>query len=147
MNPVVFNRDGKTYTTSKDVAAYFGKRHDNLIRDIQNLIDKGVLNFEEGYYKLPVTKDQLHRYYDMDRDGFTLLVMGFTGKKALDFKLRYIAAFNAMQEQLEKHALTLPDFRNPAIAARACALNGIMFWASDFEPLPERLKPVSLCMS
>ena len=58
----------------------------------------------------------------MTRDGFSLLVMGFTGEKALKFKLDFIEAFNRMESELKSQ---LPDFNNPAIAARA--------WADEFE--------------
>lgn len=62
--------------------------------------------------------------YLMNRDGFSLLVMGFTGKEALDWKLKYIEAFNAMEKRINNQ-LALPDFTNPAEAARA--------WAEQFE--------------
>lgn len=77
--------------TSKVVAAYFGKRHDNVIRDIENLLALEpaiALNFEAIELVIKVgfgtRKD---RAFEMTRDGFTLLAMGFTGKKALQFKL------------------------------------------------------------
>jgi anti-repressor protein len=54
----------------------------------------------------------------MNRDGFSLLVMGFTGSEALKFKIDFINAFNQMESKLR---LQLPDFTNPAIAARAWA--------------------------
>jgi phage regulator Rha-like protein len=58
----------------------------------------------------------------MDRDGFSLLVMGFTGNKALAWKLKYIEAFNRMEAELMKRqANVLPDFANPVEAARAWA--------------------------
>ena len=60
----------------------------------------------------------------MNRDGFSLLVMGFTGKEAIEWKLKYIEAFNEMEKKL-KNPLALPNFSNPAEAARA--------WADEFE--------------
>jgi hypothetical protein len=60
----------------------------------------------------------------MTRDGFTLLVMGFTGAKSTQFKLSYIKRFNEMEDQLSNHNTpALPDFSDPAAAARA--------WADD----------------
>jgi Rha family phage regulatory protein len=74
---------------SRDVAAFFGKRHDNVVRDIDNLLKElgegGLLNFEQTPYVDP-QNGQTYRRFDMDRDGFTLLAMGFKGKKALDFR-------------------------------------------------------------
>ena len=102
--PVVSARDGKVFANSRDVAASFGKNHRDVMRSIDNLIEQepslGVRNFAQGLYRLPETRDQEHRCFDMDRDGFTLLAMGFTGKKALKWKLRYIEAFNQMEAQL-----------------------------------------------
>jgi len=62
---------------------------------------------------------------DMTKDGFTLLAMGYTGPKALEFKQAYIERFNAMEAALKQQAPALPDFSNPAEAARA--------WASEYE--------------
>jgi len=62
----------------------------------------------------------------MNRDGFTLLAMGFTGNKAMEFKIDYIGAFNKMEKQIKTNSMTiLPDFTNPAEAARA--------WAEQYE--------------
>lgn len=110
--PVVFVADGEVFASSKDVAAYFGKRHDNVLRDIAALIktepdlarrqfgaEGGLLNFEETQYVDP-QNGQTYRHYVMTRDGFTLLAMGFTGEKALRFKIAYIGQFNAMEAEL-----------------------------------------------
>lgn len=115
--PVVFDRDGEVRTTSRDVADLFGKRHDNVLRDIATLVESGELGsggpliFEETPYLEPST-GQTYRQYEMSRDGFTLLAMGFTGKKALGFKMAYIAAFNAMEQQLRSRPAI--DLNNPA---------------------------------
>ena len=80
------------------VAERFGKRHDNVYRDIENLLkieDTPKKYFIESRYQHPQNK-QWYPEYLMTRDGFTLLAMGFTGKKALKFKLAYIEAFNKM---------------------------------------------------
>jgi len=90
----------KAITTSVMVAAHFKKRHDNVIRDIEELIKKGLLNFEESNYLNRQKKIQ--PMYEMDRTGFTLLAMGFTGDKALEFKIKYIQAFDAMEAALIK---------------------------------------------
>lgn len=104
--------NGKPTTLSTDVARYFGKQHFNVLRDIRNLLlqlsDGGVLNFEET----SVTDEQngqAYTAYRLTRDGFTLLTMGFTGKKALQFKLAYIDAFNQMEAKLRLMAPAAVD--------------------------------------
>lgn len=103
--PVVFVRDGSVYASSEDVAAFFGKQHNNVMRDIRTLIsnDKScALKFEQSQrdMKMPTGGTRNIAIYNMNRDGFTLLTMGFTGKRALNWKLKYIAAFNAMEAKL-----------------------------------------------
>lgn len=103
---------------SRHVAETFGKRHDNVLRDIENLIaqepDLGLLNFEETPYQLE-QNGQTYRCYTMDRDGFTLLAMGFTGSKALKWKLAYIGAFNKMEAALrEQPSSSMPALNDPS---------------------------------
>ncbi len=101
---LVEQHEGKAVTSSMKVAEVFGKRHDNVIRDIDNLLkDKSVaarLNFEECFKINELANGKKERYFEMDRDGFTLLAMGFTGKQALQFKLSYIDAFNKAESIL-----------------------------------------------
>lgn len=104
--PIVRMKGEAVFANSRDVAAYFSKEHRNVLIAIDKLLKdmgpEGVLNFKQGGYTLPATGDQLHRCYEMDRRGFTLLSMGFTGKKALAFKLRYIDAFEAAEDELRR---------------------------------------------
>ena len=116
--PVVYALEGTVFANSRDVAAYFEKRHDNVLRDIDNLItvapilNKGASSnlrrprhlspcFEKVPYVDP-QNGQTYRSFSMTRDGFTLLVMGFTGKTALGWKLSYIEAFNKMEAEISK---------------------------------------------
>lgn len=110
---IVFERGGKIVANSRDVATVFDKEHRNVLRDIRKLIgmrpELSRLNFEPAEYV--DEQGKARPTYDMDRDGFTLLAMGFTGEKALDFKLRYIAAFNAMEAALKSDAtVELPPY-------------------------------------
>ncbi|AMK11343.1 Rha family phage regulatory protein [Pseudodesulfovibrio indicus] len=89
---------GKATTTSLKVAEVFGKNHQHVMRDIRKLVEKGVSNFGQSSYINSQNKEQ--PMFLMDRDGFSLLVMGFTGDKALDWKLKYIEAFNKMEQTL-----------------------------------------------
>lgn len=117
--PVVFTRDGEVFATSRDVAAFFCKNHRDVMRAIDTLIeqeaDLGVRNFAQTPYVEPTT-GQTYRMYEMDRDGFTLLAMGFTGSKALKWKLRYIEAFKAMEAELRRIVQEGPaiDLNDPA---------------------------------
>jgi len=100
--PNVYNRDGRSWCSSLDVARHFGKRHDNLLPDIRSIIEatpeEGLLNFKESSYLNEQNKEQ--PCFEMTRSGFSILVMGFTGKDALAWKWKYIAAFDAMEAKL-----------------------------------------------
>jgi len=89
-------------TSSIIVAEVFGKRHDNVARDIRKLIEDlpagSPLKFEE--ISIEDSYGRKQPAYQMTRDGFSLLAMGFTGKKALQFKLKFLDAFNRMERAL-----------------------------------------------
>ena len=90
-----------TVVTSLDVAETFGKEHARVLRDIRDLDcsdEFRVGNFAESYYINSQKKKQ--PLYYITRDGFTLLVMGYTGEKAMKFKEAYIKQFNAMEKAL-----------------------------------------------
>ncbi len=101
MNQLVFKNNNQAVTSSISISNNFGKRHDNVLRDIENL-RKDVLNFEEMFYKStePDSYGRDRKVYLMNRDGFTLLAMGFTGSKAMEFKMQYIKEFNKMEQFL-----------------------------------------------
>ena len=103
--PSVSLHDGRPATTSREVAHYFRKRHDNVVRDIRSIMDNcpeefTALNFEVSNY-LDQTGRSLPMYI-IFRDGFTLLAMGYTGPEAMRVKLAYIEAFNRMEAELAK---------------------------------------------
>lgn len=107
MNEIVFRgTNDQAVTSSLLIAEKFGKSHDNVLRDIRSLLQGGILKndetpmFEETTYVNEQNK-QSYPMFLMNRDGFTLLVMGFTGKKAIQFKLEYIKAFNNMEAQIK----------------------------------------------
>ncbi len=117
-NLVEISKDKQVVTTSVRVAEVFGKQHSHVIRAINNIIGdlrdnedlgqpqngetfkNGQSNFGLSSYFDKQGKQQ--KQYIMNRDGFTLLAMGFTGSKALKFKLQYIQAFNEMEAKLRK---------------------------------------------
>lgn len=101
MNDIVYLKNGEAMTDSLKVAECFGKQHAKVIRAIENLLEGLPKNgdtpmFIKTWYKHPQNGERYYKYL-MNRDGYSLLVMGFTGKKALEWKLKYIEAFNSME--------------------------------------------------
>ena len=98
---VTRNDKGELVVTSRQIAVDFGKRHDNVIQSIESIITENTVltkMFIESSYKSGTGKK--YKEYLLTRDGFSLLVMGFTGSRALEWKLKYIEAFNRMEKQL-----------------------------------------------
>ncbi|MGG5343997.1 phage regulatory protein/antirepressor Ant [Enterococcus sp. AZ192] len=96
-------KNNQPVTTSVQVAENFEKRHDHVLRDIAG-IEKDVPNFGEMFFE-GIKQDSYNRdrrVIYMNRDGFSLLAMGFTGKKALKFKLQYIEQFNKMENHIKR---------------------------------------------
>ena len=98
------NKNGVAVVSSRVVANDFRKRHDSVLRNIESLTSEmstpqncGL--FIESQYK--ASNGKMNKEYLLTRDGFSLLVMGFTGKEALQWKLQYIEAFNKMEEQIK----------------------------------------------
>ena len=97
--------NGHPTTTSLKVAEVFGRKHYNVIRDIEKLDCSSnfhSLNFEEIKNQVQIGKgaNRSFKAYSMTKDGFVFLVMGYTGKEAARFKEAYIEAFNKMEEKL-----------------------------------------------
>jgi Rha family phage regulatory protein len=108
MNELVIIQQKEAITTSLKVAEAFDKRHDHVIRDIEKLISElnakprkqGTLpKFGECYYFN--SKNVKQKMYKLNRQAFTLLAMGYTGTKALKFKLLYMQAFDEMESQIK----------------------------------------------
>ena len=95
----------KAITTSLKVAEKFEKQHKDVLESIRGLqssmstADFSALFFETAY---KASNGKSNPMYEMNRDGFSLLAMGFTGEKALKWKLQYINAFNAMEDELKR---------------------------------------------
>ena len=124
---VFMGESGQAITNSLLVAKKFGKDHKHVLESIRKLMtaeNSAVLHmFEESTYINEQNKTQ--PMYLMNRDGFTLLAMGFTGVKAMEFKIDYINAFNKMESKIKKSIAVLPDFTDPAEAAMA--------WAKEYK--------------
>ena len=110
--PSVSLHDGRPATTSLEVAKFFGKTHFHVMRSIKDLIEQLSDNFNQSNFGLASYLDEQAKsrpMYIIKKDGFMLLVMGYTGKKALALKLAYIEAFNRMEAELAKrNRPTLP---------------------------------------
>lgn len=157
MGALVFKgNEGQALTSSLLIAEKFGKEHRNVMQSIRNLTAensavKGM--FVETTYLNDRNQEQ--PMYVMNRDGFTLLVMGFTGEKALQFKLDYIDAFNQMEKELKEGKVlsepkqlkpmsenTLFNIRMKAISWAAKLLN--MNEASKLEMVKAVTDPLGL---
>lgn len=103
MDELVIMHDEKVVTTSLKVAEIFEKEHRDVMKSIRNLTAQNFavkkMFVEESYLN---SRNQQQPMFYMNRDGFTLLAMGFTGSKAMEFKLKYIDAFNKMEKQIKE---------------------------------------------
>ena len=117
MDNLVFRgQNDQVCTSSFKVAEFFEKNHPDVVRAIDRLCDKlqstdfqcdakmsSEIIFEEHFEDIPQPNGgtKKGKYFIMNKDAFTLLAMGFTGKKALEFKIAYIDAFNKMEAELK----------------------------------------------
>lgn len=114
--PEITVHDGKVVTTSLSVACYFHKTHDNVLKKIRSVMDEcepawRLVNFNETSYQRENPNGGTGistTMFELTRDAFVLIVMGFTGKKALQWKIDYINAFNQMESELQKPAQVMP---------------------------------------
>lgn len=102
MNDIILStQNGEPVASSRDVAERFGKEHKDVLHSIKNLTAQNCALLKM-FHKTEYTTAQNKKatMYLMNRDGFSLLAMGFTGKEAVQWKLKYIEAFNQMEKQL-----------------------------------------------
>lgn len=115
MNELVVLQAGKPVTNSVLVAQRFGKQHKHVLNAIRNIIESTEAHSAENSAQFYVPGSYIDStgrtvpMFIMDRDGFTLLVMGFTGKEALKFKLDFINAFNEMEAKIKQKPLTAAE--------------------------------------
>lgn len=123
MNDIILSmQNGEPVVSSRQIAESFEKRHDHVMRDIEDIMRGLPKNGDTPmFYKTEYIHEQNGQSYPMylmNRDGFTLLAMGFTGKAALEWKLKYIAAFNEMEKKLaEQPQLTRSQLLATALIA------------------------------
>ena len=108
MKQLVVIQNNQIVVSSKDLAEHFGKEHKDVLENIRHILvaeNSATKFFQETS---TVYRGREFPFYLMNRDGFSLLAMGFTGKKALQWKLKYIEAFNEMEETLKQGYLEEP---------------------------------------
>lgn len=101
-NDLVMIKNNQVVVSSRQVAERFHKLHKSIIRSVKEILaaqNCATKFFKETYY---INRGKKYIEYLMNRDGFVLLVMGFTGKVAMDLKIAYINAFNEMEAKLRK---------------------------------------------
>lgn len=135
MNKLVQVQNNQVVVSSRQVADKFSKLHKDVLESIREIIraENSALTFyQENTYKAGTGKS--YPEYLMNRDGFTLLAMGFTGKDALQWKLKYIAAFNEMEAQLNSKPVSI--LKEKEIEARLN--NSRARIASEFRKIAEK---------
>lgn len=115
----VLNKDGQLVVTSRQVARDFEKEHRVVLKAIDDLIaEMGVAqNYADLFLPSEYQHEQnrqTYREYLLTRDGFSLLVMGFTGRNALEWKLKYIEAFNKMEKVIKSQQI-IPSNLSPEL--------------------------------
>lgn len=121
---VIKSSKGNAVTTSRLIAQKFGKRHSDVMRAIKNLEisedfrqrNFALVSFSNLQNPSPIIGEE--KYYVISKDGFSLLVMGFTGKEAIKFKIAFIEAFNRMEEALRSQ-IAIPKTFSEALELAA----------------------------
>lgn len=133
--PAVQLIDGHPRVSSLSISEHFEKRHADVLNSVRKIALECTPEFSERNFSLadfPDEQGKLRPMYQLSRDGFTLVAMGFTGKKALAWKVRYIEAFNAMERALIEGAhgepVSIPPTASTA-ADRAPLRSLVHAWA------------------
>lgn len=118
-SPILSLVEGRPATTSREVAKFFDKRHTDVLRDLGQITANCPKEFSQRNFASAEYSDEQGKsrpMFYLFRDGFTLLAMGYTGQKAMQFKLAYIEAFNRMEAELrEQVQQALPPAEQPAL--------------------------------
>ena len=141
MDHLVIMKDQQAVTSSLQVAETFDKNHRDVMKRIRDLTAQNI-----AVGKMFIQSTYLNRQghsqpmYYMNRDGFTLLVVGFTGKKALEFKMQYIEAFNQMENELKQGYST----KNVGGYQVPSNYRGALLLAADLQEQVDIMKPKAL---
>ncbi len=134
MNELVKIKNNQVVVSSRQVAEKFGKLHKDVLENIRNILaaeNSATKFYQEATHEY---RGQKFPEYLMNRDGFTLLAMGFTGKDALQWKMKYIAAFNEMEAKLNGKPISV--LKEKEIEARLN--NSRARIASEFRKIAEK---------
>lgn len=145
---LVFIDNQRPVTDSLTIAESFGKRHDNVLRDIKEMEcsqEFSLLNFEETPYT--AQNGQQYNKYLITQDGFSFLVMGYTGKEAARFKEMYIGEFNRMREELSKPQFNLPQNYVEALKALVTTEEEKQVLALQIEADRSKVQFAETCMT
>ncbi|MGI9522124.1 MAG: phage regulatory protein/antirepressor Ant [Hyphomicrobiaceae bacterium] len=167
--PNVFVVDDRLVTNSRDVAEFFKKRHDNVMRDIDKLVERLKSQQNQPFHSFEEVDEIVElgggatrkvRTYNMDKDALTLLTMGFTGEKALGFKLQYIERFNDMERVLKEGtnrfdpmaSLNDPIYLRKLVVGCAERMEQLEVEKAEMQPKVEALEKIadadgSLCVT
>ena len=104
-------QNGEPVVSSREIARHFDKAHRHVLDSIRILAAENSVAKTMFYETTFDNRGKQYPMYLMNRDGFTLLAMGFTGKKATEWKIKYIQAFNAMEKQLSEQQSELTNRR------------------------------------
>lgn len=146
MKDLIKARNGNAITTDILIARAFGKRTSDLKRLIRNLDCPD--DFRERNFTLTSYIDQQGKerpMYEITKDGFVLLVMGFTGKKAINFKIQYIEAFNAMERYLNNHLDQFQEICQKYNASKASiseSARNLVYWKYDKPILLKKIESI-----
>lgn len=121
----IFEKDCDAWVSSKDISLLFDKEHKNILSLIrENIIPNIAYDFAQLNFKPSKYRDSTGRklpIYFLNRKSFALVVMGFTGKKAMNFKVSYIEAFEAMKTVIETRLISKQGYKE---MSRAVSLIG-----------------------
>ena len=118
MSNVVYIKQDRCWTDSRKLAEVFGKRHADVIRSIKTRLPNIAVEFNGRNFALVEftdSKGERRSMYEMTRDGFAIIAMGFTGKKAEAFKVSILEEFNRRGEELEKRGQKVVDVTDPDV--------------------------------
>lgn len=103
----IISKEGNLVVSSRQIAERFNKRHADVLESIENIITENSAVTDmifESFYQAGTGKR--YKEYFMNRDGFSLVAMGFTGKKAMEWKIKYIAKFNELEKEAHKYDIS-----------------------------------------
>jgi Rha family phage regulatory protein len=119
-----------SWVSSRTLASIFEKRHDHVLRDIEDSRKKltpqfWVVNFKSKTYTL---RGKKYPEYLLNRKSFSIIAMGYTGKKAMEFKEKYIEAFEGMYELIKTRLISKGGYREMTMAIKQNQSNSGQYW-------------------